>query len=293
MKEINTKKLSERLSKYSTLSLAISSVAISNGQSIIYHDVNPDVGGVGVYFDINIDNNGDPEFRVGQHNSYYKSLYARIVNPGSHPNNAIFGYQYSFYSSSYGYIVNKYPFALSAGVTISNSAFGSASNKGGAGVWMNTNDEFLNDNNCNYYYSNFCADSGDKYLALKFDMGGQVYYGWARIYIGSTSTDWKIKDYAYIDTPNTPINAGQTTLGIKDASMSKVEIISSNKKIKLFNLPEPIQYQVFSMTGQSVLKGTTSGKNDIIDATPESEGVYFIELNDTESNSVLRKKIVL
>ena len=51
-------------------------------------------------------------------------------------------------------------------------------------------------------------DKLDKYLGLRFIIDGKTHYGWARLYVTST-TQWVIKDYAYNATPNMPIFAGQ------------------------------------------------------------------------------------
>lgn len=51
-------------------------------------------------------------------------------------------------------------------------------------------------------------NKGEKYLGLRFQINGKMHYGWVRMEILST-TQWVIKDYAYNDTPNKPIIAGQ------------------------------------------------------------------------------------
>jgi hypothetical protein len=52
------------------------------------------------------------------------------------------------------------------------------------------------------------------YVGLKFMIGGQVHYGWARVkfpFSGRGTRLGSISGYAYESTPNQPIVAGQTT----------------------------------------------------------------------------------
>lgn len=54
----------------------------------------------------------------------------------------------------------------------------------------------------------------DKYIGLKFQVGGQTHYGWVRVQgsqVGIFNTAVTIKSYAYESTPNTQILAGDTT----------------------------------------------------------------------------------
>lgn len=55
------------------------------------------------------------------------------------------------------------------------------------------------------------AGATDKYLGLKFISGSNTYYGWARFSVSGTAVNATLKDYAYENTPNQQILAGQTT----------------------------------------------------------------------------------
>ena len=63
MKKITPQKLSKRLTQYGALSLAIAGVADASGQ-IIYTDINPDIGGAGVTYQLDIDNDATPDFTI-------------------------------------------------------------------------------------------------------------------------------------------------------------------------------------------------------------------------------------
>jgi len=75
--------------------------------------------------------------------------------------------------------------------------------------------------------------------------------------------------------------------------MQQVKIIALNKSIALYNLPETTNYKLYSMTGQSVLNGKIENDTHVIEANSISSGVYIIELEDSNSKAVIRKKIVL
>jgi hypothetical protein len=82
-------------------------------------------------------------------------------------------------------------------------------------------------------------------------------------------------------------------LSIEDNELSKIKVVALNKSIGLYNLPETARYNVYNMTGQEVLRGITNNKDYVIEASTLSSGVYIVELGDTKSNAVFRKKVVL
>ncbi len=51
----------------------------------------------------------------------------------------------------------------------------------------------------------------NKFLGLKFQLNGKTYYGWARVNVKEVRKDFvfELVDYAYQNTPNVPIRAGE------------------------------------------------------------------------------------
>lgn len=82
-------------------------------------------------------------------------------------------------------------------------------------------------------------------------------------------------------------------LSIEDNVFSKIKVVALNKSIGLYNLPETAQYNVYNITGQEVLKGITDNRDYVIEAATLASGVYVLELTDTNSKGVIRKKVVL
>ena len=281
MKKTTPQKLPNRLAQYGALSLAIAGVADANGQ-IVYTDVDPDGDGTTVANDIffDIDNNVMHDFQIRQSSS--NLLIAPLLNA------SILGNPNGGALDNY-----NYPFALNSGAVISNGAIS----------WIPSNGYFqtMNYNSCYWGnggdYNNWCSVT-DKYLGLRFLIGGEIHYGWARLDVLSMPGNWILKDYAYNKTQTIPgqgdpINAGQTVLGIEDNAFSEIKIVALNKSIALFNLPQETEYRVFNMAGQAVLDGKITNDTHVIEANTLASGIYIIELANANSKAVIRKKIVL
>ena len=66
-----------------------------------------------------------------------------------------------------------------------------------------------------------------------------------------------------------------------------------NKSIGLYNLPASTSYNLYNMTGQKIMKGSTNQREYVIEASTLASGVYIVELGDANTNAVIRKKVVL
>ena len=64
----------------------------------------------------------------------------------------------------------------------------------------------------------------DKFLGVKFLIGSNTHYGWARLDVTAGADTIRLKDYAYSQNADLPILAGQT-LGLDDVAVeNKVTI---------------------------------------------------------------------
>jgi len=257
--------LPKRLVKYGALTLAIAGVADVSGQ-IEYTDVIPNfVGGATDLLNIDFDGDGTDDLTILQTNSGGGPERVKFECPAG---NGAVG------TSNGGYL---YASNLSSGATIGVAAafYNSGSFCYGIG----------------YTGSQFCGTTGG-FIGVKFAIGADTHYGWVRLDVTNNS-NFVIKDYAYNETPDEEITAGQTTLGLEDNELSKIKIVALNKSIALFNLPQQTNYRLFSLTGQSVLDGKITNNTYVIEANTLASGIYIIELKDNTSNAVIRKKIVL
>lgn len=274
-----SKNLSKRLAQYGALTAAIAGVADANGQ-IIYTDIaDVTIDGVNPAYtlDLNNETSGDYLLRVQPNDSF--------GNPAANPAAFLFPITSSYYnsnrivgSSSFGY---QYPYNLNAGAIISSGNNLMASYARGDMNW----------NSCAYPNSQFC-DGNDGYLGFHFAIGTDTHYGWARVQVATNPLTMTIKDYAYNSVAGEPIEAGQT-LSVNDYAVNEVKIVSLNKTVALYNLPENTDYKLLDISGKAVMQGSINDNTYVIEANSLSNGIYIVELTDTFTKAVIRKKIVL
>lgn len=270
MKKTTSEKLSKRLTQYGTLSLAIAGIANANGQT----SVEVTISGSTPPFSYDLDMGGDstPEFRFRQ-----LSNYAFVVGLQS-------------YASVLGESASgiAYPFALGTSNDISV----------GQNSWFpNGAYQVLNYNSCyasatHPTYSNWCGVTNG-YLGVRFKIGADTHYGWIRLDVPLAAQDGvTIHDFYYNPNPDEKIQPGQV-LGFKENIFSKTKIIALHKTIALYNLTNPIDYKLYSMTGQAVLEGKTNQNTYVIEANTVASGLYVLEVRDHNSGAMLKKKVLL
>ncbi len=274
MKKTTSKNLSKKLAKYGALTVAIAGVSEATGQ-IIYTDI-ADTVVDDALFSFDLDGDMVNDFTVLNTGAINVAIPGSTY-PGAYNGNGIIG------SSSYGgnYL---YPFALSSGNNIS-----------AGGTMWNTQSDFqtMNWNSCNYVNSNWCGGIVDGYLGLQFDIGGNTHYGWVRIDMPADGTTMTVKDFAYNSTAGASILAGQQTLSIAEQSLNDIRVIGLNKSIGLYNLPEQVNFNIYDVTGKSVLQGDVHQRDYVIEAGSLSNGIYIVEVINPNTNATVRKKVVL
>ena len=197
------KSLITKLSMYTLSATAGLVTAITSQATVIYTDVNPDstLNGGDVYA-LDLNNDGTPDFNLNMISSSYSGSYfksdrkgVRVDMIGYGGNNAIArqnGGGYSYFAE-----------ALNYGAAISNSL-----------LWNNYGLEMAQSNFSSWSsnpYSNITGPwigVADKFLGLRFDIGGNPHYGWARLDVDAIPNRAVLKDYAYEDFSGTLINAG-------------------------------------------------------------------------------------
>ncbi|MFT5858769.1 MAG: hypothetical protein ACI865_000857 [Flavobacteriaceae bacterium] len=186
----NPNNIQERLAKYSFLTAGILG-ATNADASVVYTDEAPDFNGVvGSQYFLDLNNDGTDDFRIwhnGSNNLYISPLGATNEVLGS------------------GGATFAYPFALSSGAAISSGA-GAFFNNGFAGGFQS-----LNYGSCSF--GNWCNIT-DRYIGLRFDIGGSIHYGWVRLDVNNAGSIWTVKDYAYDNVVGVGISAGDmATIG--------------------------------------------------------------------------------
>ncbi|MAX69844.1 MAG: hypothetical protein CMC76_01910 [Flavobacteriaceae bacterium] len=266
-------KLSKQLAKYGALTAAMASIADASGQ-IVFTDVDPDFSGnSGDEFFLDLNQDAINDFRVHQ------SGYNLFIEPLT-ASNSVLGSG----AASYNYV---YPYALSSGAVIS-SGQNTWLNQGFSAGYQSLN--YGSSSTC--YFGNWCSET-DKFLGLRFTVGGNIHYGWAKL-DATFDNGWTIKEFAYNTTVDESIEAGQQTLGVSSNDIQDVRVVGLNKSIGLYNLTEATEYTLYNIEGKQLLNGKIENVNSsVIEANQMASGIYILELNTLESNSTLRKKVVL
>ncbi len=133
----------------------------------------------------------------------------------------------------------------------------------------------------------------DTYLAMKIDMNNNIYYGWVRINVDGAG-NVTYKDYAYNDTPNTSINAGDngqtgnvpvTSIAVQGQGGAITVSVGGNLQMEESVLPanatdNSVTWSVTNGTGTAtinptsgVLNGTTAGTVTVIATANDGSGV--------------------
>jgi len=123
----------------------------------------------------------------------------------------------------------------------------------------------------------------DKYVGLKFKIGSQTHYGWARFDTREDSRQYTLKDFAYENTPDKSILAGdgQVNVGLKTLTSKnmKINTIGKNISIELVNRANSAgTVKVFNISGQEVLSAKIDSKNNDFSLNAVS-GIYFVKVS--------------
>lgn len=144
----------------------------------------------------------------------------------------------------------------------------------------------------------------DKYLGFKINIGGNIYYGWARVYVtpsgtGPLGTTYLVtyKDYAYENTPNTPIAAGDNgTLGIDGHTAPDSFSVYFNPHSKTLSIESAIGInlvRIMDCSGKLLLalepKNTASV---VLDVSTMSEGVYLVQCETSDWGAGTKKILI-
>ncbi|MBK9456760.1 MAG: T9SS type A sorting domain-containing protein [Bacteroidetes bacterium] len=183
-----------KIAAYSAMAGAFMATAANADAQIIYTDVTDFTGATGDLLSIDMDADSTSDFLLFANSNTagnWSWVYA-IGNLGSGyggPSNMIAGYS--------GAIL-PYGSALDAGDLVGPAlSFVSNSN----------NVDWFASMYSSVTYAPF-ANTGDKYLGVKFLSGGTLHYGWMRLSYAVAPVTYTIRDFAYEATANTPIIAG-------------------------------------------------------------------------------------
>ncbi len=118
----------------------------------------------------------------------------------------------------------------------------------------------------------------DKFLGVKFMIGTNTHYGWARLDVTAGADTIRLKDYAYNQNADLAILAGMT-VGLDDVAVdNKVTIKTTLNNATINVTPDLIggRIAMFNMAGQEVKVVTIQDVNTEIQFEGVETGIYTI-----------------
>jgi hypothetical protein len=278
------KNLQKKLKAYSITAGSLTAAVAAQGQ-IIHTDVIPDlVIDSGAVYALDVNNDATAEF------SLYATTYTDSASGGIYgysilqveppAANAVLG---NLFASTY-----PLPSALNAGDSI----------RPGATDWK---DGSVN-SGLQYLavvtpppgpaYGNW-PGINDKYIGMRFVVGAQTHYGWARLSVSADGSAITIKEYAYNSTPGAGITAGQTTLVGVAEQATGVPNVHVYDRTLFVNLPAETptggMLQVFNTSGQIVRTESITDPAMRIALGDLETGVYMVQIIQPDGTTVTRK----
>lgn len=276
------KNLQKRISKYTAVAGAVVSAAGAQAQ-VVYTDVNPDYShdapqnnGVAAY-PLDLNNDQTIDFVIVSRDTVTPNATVRLTLAAPYgAGNAIAGEN-----------PGGYDYALALNI---NSMVDATLN------WIAaTNTMAYNVDSANPYNENWNGVT-DKYLGLKFVVGANTHYGWARLDSYAIGDSVVVKDYAFNATPNGGIMTGD--MGTASLTETQVEnlikfVNQANNTVQVVvngNLTNGV-VSVISSTGQVVSTDVISEKTFSVDMNNLSSGIYMVNISFTEGSTT--KKIIV
>jgi hypothetical protein len=275
------KELQNKLSRYTAAAAAVVAATSATAQ-ITYTDVNPDYtvdddqdanGFTVAALDLN--NDATPDFILASRDTTTASRTRfTLVAPYGTAGNAIAGETPTAYD---------YALALNLNDMIDNSL-----------NWIaTTNTMAYNVASANPYSENWNGVT-DKYLGLKFIVGANTHYGWARLDVQAIGDVWTLKDYAFNATPNGGIMAGQVA-GVNTMEMESLlhfvnQADNSVKVVINGDLTEG-KISLISAAGQVVSTGNVDSNEFNVSLNGLSAGIYVIAAEFAEGT--MTKKVIV
>jgi hypothetical protein len=279
--ETKTSALNKKLKSYSAIAGTLVAASNTTDAQIVYTNLTPDATiNTGETFDLDLDNNGAVDFQFK-------------VSHGT-------------------YMYGTLPITYDLGQIFPTAASGNAVDTIGSGATAhNLNDPingslmWVDDAGASYqllganvfagYYTagNFLGQT-NKYIALRFKIGANDHYGWARIDMDAGATSVILKDFAYDATANATIPAGATVTGIDENSdlAQNVDVFSKDKTIYVnVNNNRNGVILVTNTLGQQISETEITNSQNQISMEDASAGVYFVTI--TMETSKVTKKIII
>lgn len=131
----------------------------------------------------------------------------------------------------------------------------------------------------------FSGDA-DKYIGVKFTDGTNTYYGWIRVSVNNAGSSYTIKDWAYENTPDAAIAAGDMPVAaVSERLKNSTTIINQNNMLKI-TFAEPLSgaVHVVNMSGAVVASANIQGMNSEVNLQSMLSGIYNVVVESNEGS---------
>ncbi len=197
----NKDTLASRLAVYTAVAGAAMLTAPAAEAAVVYIDVDPDVSvGANGNYNVDLNNDGIIDVVLNQSNSTSTNTSTSYTNSTTYTNI----YTYNLWNGVNAIGQNG---ADLVGTGSSSNRLASGASIGPSATSWNTSQLLRG-----IYYSTSSYGSWDDdqphSLGVRFSIGGQTHYGWVRLTVNSDASGFTVHDFAYENTPNRAIQAG-------------------------------------------------------------------------------------
>jgi hypothetical protein len=261
-------KTTKKLAAYSALAAGVVAVGGTAEAQIIYTDVNPDQTWTADHqldLDLNSDGITDFTFLIGVGAGRNALRVAPEIG-----NEMLGSLQGNFF----------YPFAMNLNQPINDAqTIWNGTKNGGymTMAWVYT---------AGGSYGNW-LNATDKYIGLRFFVGANLHYGWARFTVLANAAGITVtfKDYAYNSVAEQGLLAGQTQIGLDEATALKTKAFTSGDVLKVsFNQVAKGQVNLINMLGQAVKSTEITGLDMDISLNGLEAGLYLVTVTTEQGN---------
>lgn len=249
----------------------LATAGTANAQAI-YTDIDPDVtvdqSGFGYFIDFNNDNMDDFVIGLLKTNTAGGNSYNKVV---------AIPYNGSIAGKHQGNYV--YPFAFGEGEMVDANLMwqNATSQTMGAGIVIPGSSSL-------YSVFGYWYGVTDKYLPMRFKVGTDKHYAWARLDVPTLLTSFTIKDYAYNSIPNEGLFTGQgDPTGVVTPIKEPVKIFAYDGILHaiLFNQKiENASLAVINLMGQQVKSIRLTEASTQLDVSDLAYGIYAVTVEN-------------
>ena len=241
------------------------SIAFNTQAQVVYTDVNPD-SLVSSSYELDLNNDGSPEFLIEKTTDGGIDI---VQATGLSDQDSLIGYYAGFPA------ITGYPSALSSNEVIDGTA-----TFVDEGVMGGDHELIMEDADW--------PDGFNRYLGLKFNISGEVHYGWAKIKISTDYVAFTITEYAYNATAGAAINSGVVSVE-ENTPVAEMTVfpnpVSENATFSFYLHDESaIELSVYDLSGKQILaesrKIEKPGKQAFqLNVSQWNAGIYFCRVN--------------